>query len=93
MQQIRALINLLEKGMPLRAIAAELRLSRQPITLYAARLKSSSLSLEELRLLPDADLAKIVYHPCVPDNLSENGRRQDINARMAYFGLSLNEPV
>jgi DNA-binding NarL/FixJ family response regulator len=35
-QQIRALINLLEKGMSFRAIAAELGLSMQPVTLHAA---------------------------------------------------------
>lgn len=85
MQPIRALIQLLEQGMSLRAIAAELRLSRQPVTLYAARLKSASCSLEELRQLPDAELAKIVYHAAPPDNLSDSQRRKDFNSRIDYF--------
>jgi hypothetical protein len=55
----------------------------QPVTLYAARLKSSSFSPEELRQLPDADLVKIVYHPAAADNLSDSKRRKDINTRMA----------
>jgi transposase len=85
MQQIRALIHLLEKGMSFRAIAAELRLSRQPVTLYAGRLKSASLSLQELRQLPDAALARIVYEPAVRDNVSESDRRKEVDTRMAYF--------
>ena len=39
MQQIRLLIQLLEKGVSLRTIAAELKLSRQSVTEYAKRLK------------------------------------------------------
>ncbi|RZL17940.1 MAG: IS21 family transposase [Pedobacter sp.] len=85
MQQIRALIQLLEQGMSLRAIAAELRLSRQPVTLYTARLRSAFCSLQELRQLPDAELAKIVYPPAPADSLSDSERRKDINTRMAYF--------
>lgn len=85
MQQIRALIHLLEKGTSFRTIAAELRLSRQPVTLYAARLKAASLPLEELRQLPDADLAKIVYAPAEPDSTVDNDRRKDLNTRIAYF--------
>jgi len=85
MQQIRALIHLLENGMSFRAIASELGLSRQPVTLYAARLKSSSFSLEELRQLPDADLAKIVYHPAIAGILWDSERRKEIHTRMAYF--------
>lgn len=85
MQHIRSLIQLLQKGMSLRAIAAELGLSRPPVTLYATRLKSSSLSFEELRQLPDAQLAKIVYQPASPGNLSDSGRRKDFNTRIAYF--------
>lgn len=85
MQQIRALIQLLEKGMSFRAIAAELSLSRQPVTLYAARLKAASSSLEELRQLSDADLAKIVYEPTTPENFSDNERRKDLNIRIGYF--------
>lgn len=85
MQQIRSLIHLLEKGYSFRAIAAKLNLSRQPVTLYASRLKAAAASLEELRQLPDAELARIVYAPAVAEDLSDNQRRQDLNTRIAYF--------
>lgn len=92
MQQIRALIQLLDKGLSLRSISAELGLSRQPVTLYAARLKTSSYSFEALRQLPDADLAKIVYSPSAEVDLSDSARRQVFNDRMAYFISELKRP-
>jgi len=85
MQQIRVIIQLLEKGCSLRAIAAQLNLSRQPVTFYAARLKSSVHSFEALRKLPDADLAAIVYAPEVDEPLTESARKQELNSRMDYF--------
>jgi len=85
MQQIRALIQLLEKGFSLRSIAAELGLSRQPVTLYSARIKNSSYGLEALRGLSDADLAEIVYAPLVQTGVTDSARRQEFKARIAYF--------
>jgi transposase len=85
MQQIRSLIHLLEKGFSLRAIAAQIGLSRQPVTIYAARLKSAYYSLEELRQLPDEDLASIVYAPAVEKPLPDNARKQELDVRMPYF--------
>ena len=41
--------------------------------------------LAQLRQLPDAELASIVYAPAVATNLSDNQRRQDLNSRIAYF--------
>lgn len=83
MQQIRTIIQLLEKGYSLRAISAQVGLSRQPVTFYVARLKNASYSLEALRQLPDEDLASIVYAPAV--TISLPARRQELNSRMAYF--------
>jgi hypothetical protein len=92
MQQIRALIQLLEKGYSLRSISAQLGVSRQPVTLYATRLKNSSYPLEALRELPDSDLANIVYPPATPPGLSDTARRQDFNCRSAYFLSELKRP-
>lgn len=88
MQQIRSIIQLLEKGYSLRAISLQIGLSRQPVTFYVSRLKSAAYSLEELRQLPDTDLAAIVYAPALPVAVSENVRRQQFNSRIDYF---LNE--
>jgi len=85
MQQIRALIQMLEKGYSLRAISSQLGISRQPVTLYAARLKSAAYSLDELRHFADNDLANIVYAPVMETDYSDNARRLDFNARVAYF--------
>lgn len=84
MQQIRALIHLLEKGYSLRAIAAQLGISRQPVTLYAARLKSAPYTLEALRQLPDTDLATIIYAPTVPVDHADKPRMLDFIARIPY---------
>lgn len=83
MQQIRLLIQLLRQGQSLRAIAAQLHLSRQPVTLYAARLKNSGYSLDALRELSDTDLAAIVYQPvAVP---IDDVRRAAFNGLLPYF--------
>lgn len=84
MQQIRALIQLLEKGYSLRAIAAQLGISRQPVTLYAARLKSAPHTLEALRQLSDTDLAAIIYTPTVPVDLTDKPRMLDFITRIPY---------
>ncbi len=85
MQQIRTIIQLLEKGYSLRAIALEIHLFRQTVTFYATRLKASIYPLEALRQLPDADLAAIVYVPEVSAPSCENARRQELDSRMPYF--------
>ena len=85
MQQIRTIIQLLEKGFSLRAISAQIGLSRQTVTFYASRLKNAPYSFEELRQLPDEDLTSIVYTPTVAVALSENARRQELDARMSYI--------
>ena len=85
MQQIRTIIQLLEKGYSLRGIAAEIKLSRQTVTFYATRLKASTYSFEALRKLPDATLAAIVYAPEASLSVSENDRRLELDGRMPYF--------
>ena len=85
MQQIRALIQLLEKGYSLRAVAAQLSISRQSATLYAIRLKSSGYTMEALRHLNDAALSAIVYAPAVLIDYSDELRRMDFISRTPYF--------
>jgi hypothetical protein len=85
MQQIRALIQLLEKGYSLRSISTELSMSRQPVTLYAARIRSSPYTLQDLRHLSDADLAAVVYTPPAPPDYSDDTRRLDLTARIPYY--------
>jgi transposase len=85
MQQIRALIQLLEQGFSLRRIASQLDISRQTATFYSVRLKASPFCLGALRQLPDADLAAIVYSPVAKPDISDNTRRIDFNCRIPYL--------
>jgi transposase len=85
MQQIRALIQLLEQRFSLRRIAIQLDISRQTVTFYKCRLQSSSLSLRELRQLPDADLAQVLYAPVALPDFSGDARRMDFNSRVTYL--------
>jgi len=85
MQQIRAIIQLLEKGFSLRAISAQLGISRPTITLYATRLKNAALSFDALRQLSDASLSSIVYAPPIVIDYSDDERRMDFNNRIPYF--------
>jgi transposase len=90
MQQIRALIQLLEKGVSLRGISVQLSISRQSATLYAIRLKKSGHPMEVLRKLSDAALSAIVYDPAIVVDYSDDLRRLDFNARTPYFLTELN---
>jgi transposase len=85
MQQIRGIIQLLEKGYSLRAISAQIGLSRQPVTFYAARIKKAPYSFEELRCLSDEALSQIVYPPAVTAHLPESARRRELDGLMPYF--------
>jgi transposase len=85
MQQIRAILQLLEKGYSLRAIAAQLHLARRTVTQYANRLHNHGLSLAELRQLPDAELAGIVYGSPIEVDYSRSPRRLDFVSRIPYF--------
>jgi transposase len=85
MQQIRALIQLLEKGYSFRAIALQLNIARQSASLYTIRLKKSGHTLEVLRHLNDVDLGAVVYAPPKPIDYSDDARRLDFIARTPYF--------
>jgi hypothetical protein len=88
MQQIRSIIQLLEKGYSLRSISAQIGLSRQPVTFYAARLRNAAYSLEALRQFSDEDLAAIVYAPSVTTSLSALAQVSR-PVRERYFPTSL----
>ena len=86
MQQIRAILQLLEKGVSLRGISAQLNLSRPTVTSYARRLKSDPQPLESLRRLSNADLAAIVYGAAgEPAGEDTSLKRQDFLHRVPGF--------
>lgn len=85
MQQVRLIIQYLEQGLSLRAIATHLKISRPTVTHYANKLKTASYPLLQLRLMPDADLAAIIYPPADTSDVDESQRRKDFNERQSYF--------
>ncbi|MEO0312218.1 MAG: Helix-turn-helix domain of resolvase [Bacteroidota bacterium] len=82
MQQINAIIQLLEKGFSLRAISAQLGISRPTITLYATKLKNTAPSFDGLSQLNDASLSNIVYAPPIVIDYSDDARGMDFNNRI-----------
>lgn len=83
MQQIRSIIQYLNKGFSQRAICRELHMSRKTVTAYTDRLNSHALALEELQHLPDAELAAIVYEPLKAP--LEDSRRFIFTEQASYF--------
>lgn len=61
MQQVRLIIHYLQRGQSGRKIAQELSLSRNTVKLYVDRIMGSSLSLDAIHLMNDADLSDLVY--------------------------------
>ncbi|HRE51581.1 MAG TPA: hypothetical protein PK339_09175, partial [Flavitalea sp.] len=85
MQQIRLLIQSLEQGFSLRAIASQLKLSRQTVTHYVEKIKSSCCSYTTLRQMSDAELAVIMYPAAQEADIDKNERRQDLRQRIPYL--------
>src|SRR5580658_2700834 len=83
MQQLRILIQQLEKGFSERRIARELQLSRNTVKQYKERLLSGGLSLAGLQQLGDAQLSAIVYADT--RQVRPDIRRADFEFRTEYF--------
>ncbi len=94
MQLLRNLIQSLDKGLSLRHISRELKLSRKTVTLYATRLRASGYTFTALRQLDDALLASLVYTPksADPSHTAEYLRKQDFLSRIDYFISELKRP-
>lgn len=85
MQQIRLLIQSLEQGFSLRAIASQLKLSRQTVTHYVEKIKASCCSFATLRQMSDAELAVIVYPAAQEADIDKSERRRDLHQRIPYL--------
>lgn len=85
MQQIRSILQLLEKGFSYRSIAQELKINRKPVTTYGKRIIESGLSFKELRQLSDAELSKIVYPSTPSAPLPDPERRKAFDKLVGYM--------
>lgn len=83
MNQVRILIQQLQKGCSHRHVARELSLSRNTVKQYAERLTSSGYSFSALQGLDDATLSGIVYTHS--KQTKTDSRKQAFLDRVPYF--------
>ncbi len=83
MQNVRSIIQLLQRGFSGRRISRDLKISRNTLKLYTDRLNASAFSLGELQLLDDAGLSAIVYADA--QQMQPDPRRDDFTSRINYF--------
>lgn len=83
MQNVRSIIQLLQRGFSSRRISRDLKISRNTLKLYVTRLNASGFSLDELQLMDDEGLSAIVYADA--QQMQTDPRRDDFRARINYF--------
>lgn len=83
MQNVRSIIQLLQRGFSSRRISRELKISRNTLKGYVDRLNASGFSLEDLQLMDDAGLSSIVYADA--QQMQPDARRDDFRSRINYF--------
>ncbi len=84
MLQVRRILQLLEEGRSKREASRQLDVSRNTIDLYARRFKLSGLTLSQLLLLNDTDLAKFVY-PEQAIRVQDETRAVIFDSQVDYF--------
>ena len=83
MQNVRGILQLLQKGIPLRQIARELNLSRNTVKLYTDRFHACACSLEQLQQMDDARLHAIAYADA--QQMQDNDRTHVFKLQLPYF--------
>ncbi len=83
MLQIRRILQLLEEGRSKRSISRDMGISRNTVDYYEQRVKVSGLSLTQLLLLKDAELAQFIYNS-VTTQVS-NTRQTVFDSKLNYY--------
>ncbi len=83
MQNVRSILQLLQRGFSGRKISRELVLSRNTVKLYADRFNACAFSLEQLQQMDDAGLHAIAYADA--KQLQADPRTGDFKSRINYF--------
>lgn len=83
MLQIRRILQLLEEGRSKRFISREISVSRNTVDYYEQRVKVSGLTLTQLLLLRDGELAEFIYNSKVTQAINE--RQASFDAQLSYF--------
>jgi transposase len=83
MQNVRSILQLLQRGYSGRKISRDLMLSRNTVKLYADRFNACAFSLEQLQQMDDAGLYAIAYADA--KQLQADSRTGDFKSRINYF--------
>lgn len=83
MQNVRGILQLLQRGYSGRKISRDLLLSRNTVKLYAARFNACAFSLEQLQQMDDAGLHAIAYADA--RQLQADPRTGDFRSRIDHF--------
>ncbi len=87
MLQIRRILQLLEQNRSKRSISRDMGISRNTVDYYEQRVKVSGLTLAQLLLLKDAELAQFIYNS-VTTQVS-NTRQSLFDSKLNYFSQEL----
>jgi transposase len=88
MLQIRRVLQLLEENRSKRFISRELGISRNTVDCYEQRVKVSGLTLTQLLLLKDGELAQFIYNSGTTQ--AANSRQTDFNSQLDHYLKELN---
>ena len=83
MQNVRSIIQYLQRGFSGLKISRNLNISRNTFKIYADRLTASGFNLEQLQQMNDEELAGVVYADA--KQLQADPRREDFTSRVPYF--------
>ena len=83
MQNVRTILQLLQRGFSGRKISRDLKLSRNTVKLYVDRFNACGLSRDELQQMDDAGLSAIAYADA--KQIQADPRKEDFKSRTDYF--------
>jgi len=83
MLQIRRILQLLEESRSKRSISRDMGISRNTVDYYEQRVKVSGLTLTQLLLLKNAELAQFIYSSTTTQ--VANSRQAVFDAQLGYY--------
>jgi len=83
MLQIRRILQLLEESRSKRSISRDMGISRNTVDYYEQRVKVSGLTLTQLLLLKDGELAQFIYNSGTTQ--AANSRQTEFNSQLNYY--------
>ena len=83
MLQIRRILQLLEESRSKRSISRDMGISRNTVDYYEQRVKVSGLTLTQLLLLKDGELAQFIYNSSTTQ--AANSRQTEFNSQLNHY--------